>query len=127
VSGPHANSVRALFAGTPLDARLVDGDPYRASAVKMAYAAWTKGSGALLLAVRALAEAEGIAPVLLAEWALSQPTLADRATGAARSAESKGWRWVAEMEEIAATMAAADLPDGFHNAAADIFRRYESS
>jgi hypothetical protein len=28
------------------------------------------------------------------------------------------------MEEIAATMAAAGLPDGFHQAAAEIFRRY---
>jgi predicted dinucleotide-binding enzyme len=35
----------------------------------------------------------------------------------------KGWRWVAEMEEIAATMTAAGLPDGFHRAAAEIFRR----
>jgi 3-hydroxyisobutyrate dehydrogenase-like beta-hydroxyacid dehydrogenase len=123
LSGPHAPAVRALFAGTPLDARLVEGDPYRASAVKMAYAAWTKGSGALLLAVRALAEAEGVAPVLLAEWELSQPALADRAAGAARSAATKGWRWVAEMEEIAATMAAANLPTGFHSAAAEIFRQ----
>ncbi len=127
LSGPDADLVQALFAGTPLDARIVDGDPYRASAVKMAYAGWTKGSGALLLAVRALAEAEGVAPVLLAEWELSQPALADRLAGAARSAQSKGWRWVAEMEEIAATMAAADLPDGFHRAAADIFRRYEGN
>ena len=43
--------------------------------------------------------------------------------GAARPAPAKGWRWVAEMEEIAATMAAAGLPDGFHQAAAEIFRR----
>jgi hypothetical protein len=31
---------------------------------------------------------------------------------------------VAEMEEIAATMAAAGLPDGFHQAAAEIYRQY---
>jgi hypothetical protein len=36
---------------------------------------------------------------------------------------AKGWRWEAEMTEIAAAMAAAGLPDGFHLAAADIFRR----
>jgi Domain of unknown function (DUF1932) len=30
---------------------------------------------------------------------------------------------VAEMEEIAAAMAAAGLPDGFHRAAADVYRR----
>jgi len=42
---------------------------------------------------------------------------------AARSAGAKGWRWVAEMEEIAASMAAAGLPEGFHQAAAEIYRR----
>jgi hypothetical protein len=35
----------------------------------------------------------------------------------------KGWRWVAEMEEIAGSMAAAGLPPGFGEAAAEIFRR----
>ena len=94
-----------------------------ASAVKMAYAAWTKGTAALLLAARALASAEGVQDALLAEWALSQPDLAQRTPGAARSAALKGWRWVAEMEEIADSMAAAGLPRGFHQSAAEIFRR----
>ena len=95
-----------------------------ASAVKMAYASWTKGSAALLLAVRALARAEGVEETLLAEWAISQPGLADRSARAAGSAAAKGWRWIAEMEEIAATMAAAGLPEGFHQAAAEIYRSF---
>ena len=60
---------------------------------------------------------------LLAEWALSQPALAARSEGAAASAAAKGWRWVAEMEEIAASMTAAGLPAGFHEAAANIYDR----
>ena len=122
LSGDRAAEIQALFEGSAVDARLV-APPGTASAVKMAYASWTKGSAALLLAARALARAEGVEPALLAEWTLSQPSLADRAQGAARSATTKGWRWVAEMEEIAASMAAAGLPDGFHQAAAEIFRR----
>ncbi len=90
----------------------------------MAYASWTKGSAALLLATRALARAEGVEAVLLEEWALSQPGLEKRWDGADRSAAAKGWRWVGEMEEIAAAMAAAGLPEGFHQAAADIYRAY---
>ena len=89
----------------------------------MAYAAWTKGTAALLLAARGLARAEGVEDALVAEWAMSQPSLEDRSRAAADSAAVKGWRWVAEMEEIAASMAAAGLPDGFHQAAAEIFRR----
>jgi 3-hydroxyisobutyrate dehydrogenase-like beta-hydroxyacid dehydrogenase len=123
LSGEQAQTVRRLFDGTPLDARVIGGGAWSASAVKMAYAAWTKGTAALLLAARSLARAEGVEGALLAEWELSQPGLADRSEGAARSATTKGWRWVAEMEEIAATMAAAGLPDGFHQAAAEIFRR----
>ncbi len=40
-------------------------------------------------------------------------------------AAAKAWRWVAEMEEIAATFEAAGLPDGFHRAAAEVYRRLE--
>ncbi len=124
LSGPAAGEVSALFAGTVLDARVVPGDPYAASAVKVAYAAWTKGSAALLLAARGLAEAEGVGDVLLAEWELSQPALQARYRAAQQSAAAKGWRWIAEMEQIAQAMAADGLPAGFHLAAADIYREY---
>jgi 3-hydroxyisobutyrate dehydrogenase-like beta-hydroxyacid dehydrogenase len=118
-----ARTVHDLFAGTALEPRLVAGPATAASAVKMAYAAWTKGSSALLLTARALARAEGVEAALLAEWALSQPQLTRQVERSAGAAVTKGWRWVGEMEEIAQTMASAGLPDGFHEAAAEIFRR----
>jgi len=124
LSGPHAGEAARLFDGSALDARPIAGAPYAASSVKMAYAAWTKGSAALVLASQALASSEGVADVLRSEWELSQPDLDDVARAAARSATAKGWRWVAEMEEIAATMESAGLPAGFHRAAAEVFRRY---
>jgi 3-hydroxyisobutyrate dehydrogenase-like beta-hydroxyacid dehydrogenase len=124
LSGPRAGEIQALFGGTDVDARVVP-PPGTASAVKMAYASWTKGSAALLLAARALARAEGVEPVLLAEWALSQPGLETRWDGADAAAAAKGWRWTGEMVQIAAAMAAAGLPEGFHQAAADMYRRYE--
>jgi 3-hydroxyisobutyrate dehydrogenase-like beta-hydroxyacid dehydrogenase len=123
LSGAEAQTVRGLFDGTSLDSRVLGSGALAASSIKMAYAAWTKGTAALLLAVRGLARAEGVEDALLAEWAMSQPSLQDRSRGAADSAAAKGWRWVAEMEEIAASMAADGLPDGFHQAAAEIFRR----
>jgi 3-hydroxyisobutyrate dehydrogenase-like beta-hydroxyacid dehydrogenase len=123
LSGPDAARVQELFAGTPLQTRIVSGAATAASAVKMAYASWTKGTAAILLAARALARAEGVEDTLLTEWSLSQPQLADQSVRSARSGATKGWRWVGEMEEIAQAMAAAGLPDGFHQAAAEIFRR----
>ena len=123
LSGPRASEVRALFGRSPLDARIVEGPLYAASTVKMAYAAWTKGSSALLLAARALARAGGVERTLLAEWQLSQPDLTAQSERSAAAAAAKGWRWIGEMEEIAASMSAAGLPDGFHEAAAEVFDR----
>jgi 3-hydroxyisobutyrate dehydrogenase-like beta-hydroxyacid dehydrogenase len=129
LSGARAAEVQRMFTGGEVDARVIGSDAspgdawFAASAVKMAFASWTKGSAALLLAARALARAEGVEETLLAEWGTSQPGLAGRSDRAAGSAAAKGWRWVAEMEEIAAAMAGAGLPDGFHRAAAEIYRR----
>ncbi len=123
LSGQDAAQVQQLFAGTALEPRIVAGPLTAASAVKMAYAAWTKGTAALLLTARALAQAEGVEDALLAEWAQSQPHLAAQSARSAGSAVTKGWRWVGEMEEIAQSMSAAGLPDGFHLAAAEVFRR----
>jgi 3-hydroxyisobutyrate dehydrogenase-like beta-hydroxyacid dehydrogenase len=123
LSGPDAAQVQELFGGTPLEVRIVSGAATAASAVKMAYASWTKGTAAILLAARALARAEGVEDILLAEWSESQPQLAGQSDRSASSAATKGWRWVGEMEEIAQSMGAAGLPDGFHQAAAEIFRR----
>jgi 3-hydroxyisobutyrate dehydrogenase-like beta-hydroxyacid dehydrogenase len=117
LSGDRAEDVAQLFAGSVLDARVAP----NASAVKMAYAAWTKGTAAMLLAIRELARRDGVEETLLAEWDLSLPELPDRYDRALRSAEAKGWRWVGEMEEIAATFEAAGLPGGFHRAAAEVY------
>jgi 3-hydroxyisobutyrate dehydrogenase-like beta-hydroxyacid dehydrogenase len=125
LSGQAGPRVAALFQGSPLDAIVVEGGAGAASAVKMAYASWTKGSAALLLAVRALAAAEGVEAALLAEWAISQRDLQGRSESAAKGNARKAWRFVGEMDEIAATFASAGLPAGFHKAAAEIYRRME--
>jgi hypothetical protein len=106
-----------------LEPVILSGSPVAASALKMAYAAWTKGSSALLLGALASARASGVQDALQAEWQRSLPELQDRARRAADSAASKGWRWVGEMHEIAATFTDAGLPPGFHEAAAEMFER----
>jgi 3-hydroxyisobutyrate dehydrogenase-like beta-hydroxyacid dehydrogenase len=123
LSGDETSVVADLFAGTLVEARVVSDDATAASAVKMAFAAWTKGTAALLLSVRAVARAEGVEETLLDEWRTSLPALPEQSRAAARSAVAKGWRWVGEMHEIADTFASAGLPDGFHRAAAEIYRR----
>jgi 3-hydroxyisobutyrate dehydrogenase-like beta-hydroxyacid dehydrogenase len=123
LSGPDAAAVADLFAGTTLDAHVLSSEVGDASALKMVYAAWTKGTAALLLAIRDVARINAVDEALLAEWRLSLPELVEQVPRAERSASAKGWRWVGEMEEIAATFAAAGEPEGFHRAAAEVFRR----
>ena len=76
----------------------------------------------MLLAIRDVARHYGVEEALAAEWRDSVPALPDRLVAAERSAAEKGWRWVGEMEEIAETFAAAGRPEGFHRAAAEVFR-----
>jgi 3-hydroxyisobutyrate dehydrogenase-like beta-hydroxyacid dehydrogenase len=121
LSGGAALDVAALFEGARIEARVIDGS---ASALKMAYASWTKISAALLLAGFSAAGELGVADELVAEWALSQPGLAERLAEARASAEVKGWRWVDEMREIAGTFASVGEPSGFGLSAAEVFSRF---
>lgn len=124
LSGPGADDVALLFDDDALEVVVLDRPVGAASAVKMAFAGWTKATTALAVALRALARAEDVEDAILAEW--------DRSVGGMRVAErsgragpvaAKAWRFEGELHEIADAMAAHDLPDGFHRAAADVYRR----
>ncbi|MEM9035423.1 MAG: DUF1932 domain-containing protein [Actinomycetota bacterium] len=126
LSGARAAEVAERWAGSVLETRIVEGGAGAASAVKMCFAGWTKGTAALLLAVRAVAEAEGVTDDLLGEWATSLPDLIERSERTASATGPKAWRFAPEMDEIAGTFAAVGLPPDFHRAAAEVYRRLES-
>lgn len=123
LSGEEGDEVAALFAGSPVDTHVIGPHPGQASALKMSYAAWTKGTSALLLSVAALARAEGVFEELSSEWDQSIPELRDRVEQLSSRIGSKAWRFVGEMEEIARAYDEAGLPEGFHLAAADLYAR----
>ena len=123
LSGEMATEVAGLWSGSLLETRVVDGAAGAASAVKICFAAWTKGTAALLLAIRSLAKAEAVEPALLAEWATSMPGLAAQAEHAASANAPKAWRFAGELGEIADSFAAHGLPDGFGRAAAEVYHR----
>ena len=118
LSGERAAEVAGLFDGTIVGVRICPD----ASALKMAYAAWSKGTAALLLSIRDVAAFYGVGDELATEWAESQPELLERLPAAERSAAAKGWRWAGEMDEIADTFGTAGAPRGFHEAAAEVYR-----
>ena len=123
LSGKEAEQFATLFKASSLEAIVLDDPPGAASALKVAYAAYTKGTAALLMAIRALAIKEGVDTALQQEWARSIPDLPARADAAIRGNVRKAWRFVGEMEESAATFAEAGLPDGFSRAAATVYSR----
>jgi 3-hydroxyisobutyrate dehydrogenase-like beta-hydroxyacid dehydrogenase len=124
LAGTEAATVADLFTDSRARATVISDQPGAASALKMVYAAWTKGSAALLLAVQQAATAAGVDAELMAEWQTGQSQLPERLARAQRSAMDKGWRWVGEMEEIADFFESLGEPDGFHRAAAEVFRKF---
>ena len=123
LSGDRATEAAAAFAGSMLEANVVSHEIGAASALKVAYAAWTKASAALLLNIRAFAEVEGVSDALLAEWERSQPGVKERSELSAAFSAPKAWRFAGEMRELASSFAEAGLPDGALTGAAEVYDR----
>jgi len=129
LSGPSCQDLAAALAGGNLEVVALDGPTTAASALKMAYAAWTKGSAALLLATRAFAAAAGVEDDLVDAWQRGGPASrtgqdpAAQSELASRTVSPRAWRFVGEMHEIAASFETHGIPSGFHQAAAELYAR----
>ena len=123
LSGPDAPLAAALFAAGPLETNIVGDEIGQASALKMCYAAYSKGSTALLCAIVAAADKLGVSDALNAQWSSNGSDFAEQTERRVRGVTAKAWRFVGEMEEISATLEGAGLPGGFHEAAADVYTR----
>jgi 3-hydroxyisobutyrate dehydrogenase-like beta-hydroxyacid dehydrogenase len=122
LSGAHAEHVAGLLGCPELRAVTLSGPAMGASSLKMAYAAWSKGSAALALTAWALAKSLGVEGALLDEWEESQPELRRLCENAARGA-GRAWRFVAEMDQIAAALDSVHLPTGAAAGAASVYQR----
>ena len=123
LSGGQAAAVASLFSAGPLETVVIGDEVGKASALKMCYAANTKGTTALLCAVLATAESLGVRGELQHQWAREGSHLAETAGPRVQRVTRKAWRFAGEMDEISSTMRSAGLPGGFHEAAASIYRR----
>lgn len=123
LAGKRAEEVADCFTAGLLKA-IVIGDAFgKASALKMCYAAHTKGTTALQCAVGAAAQALGVWEELQRQWEKEESGLDRTVPQKIQRVTAKAWRFSGEMDEIAATFTAAGMPGGFHQAAADIYRR----
>jgi 3-hydroxyisobutyrate dehydrogenase-like beta-hydroxyacid dehydrogenase len=121
LSGPDAPRVTVLGdhgLSTPVQA----GPVGAASAMKMSYAGITKGFTALGAAMMLAATRAGTADALAAEMGVSQPALLKWLTSQMPKMHSKAYRWVAEMEEIAAFIGPDRPGSAFYTEAASLYR-----
>jgi 3-hydroxyisobutyrate dehydrogenase-like beta-hydroxyacid dehydrogenase len=123
LSGKEAGRIADCFSAGPLEVSIVGNEIGKASALKMCYAAYSKGTTALLTSILALAEANGVQAELSTQWERDEPGFSEQAEGRTRRVTAKAWRFAGEMDEIASTFESAGLPGGFHTAAGEIYRR----
>ena len=123
LSGRDAEEIAACFSKGPLETKIVGDEIGKASALKMCYAAYSKGTTALLAAILATSETLGVREELGQHWDMDEPGFSEKANQRIRRVTAKAWRFEGEMHEIAATLSSAGLPNGFHQAAAEVYHR----
>jgi len=120
-SGAHVAAFAEL-AEHGLDVRIVGPEIGQASGLKMCYAAITKGLTALATELLVAGEALGLREPLRAELQQSQGALYGWVERQVPTMPPKAYRWVGEMEEIAATFAHLGLTPRILLGAADLYR-----
>lgn len=123
LSGQSANQIAGLFDGSVTDAIVIGDDIGRASALKMVFAAQTKGFTALLCTVQATAEKLGVRDDLDSEWARRDSNAVAQREQQVRGVTAKAWRFTGEMKEMVDTFESAGLPNGFFLGALDVYER----
>ncbi|RLI34218.1 NAD(P)-dependent oxidoreductase [Candidatus Bathyarchaeota archaeon] len=123
LSGKEAQRVASCFSAGPLETAVIGDSAGKASALKMCYAAYTKGSTALLSAILAVAETLDVREELANQWSRGGSDFAEKTNRRVRGVTAKAWRFVGEMKEIASTFESAGMPGEFHAAAAEVYRR----
>ncbi len=103
--------------------RVLEGPLTAASALKMSYAGITKGFTALGAAMMLAATRGGSAAALKAELAESQPALLGYLTRQTPAMYPKAYRWVAELDEIAAFVGKDHPEHAMLEAAARLYER----
>jgi 3-hydroxyisobutyrate dehydrogenase-like beta-hydroxyacid dehydrogenase len=123
LSGENASQIADCFSNGPLETKIISSEIGKASALKMSYAAYSKGTTALLCAILGAAESLGIREELSQQWDMDESGFSEQVNRRATRVTAKAWRFEGEMKEIAATFHEVGMPRGFHEAAQEIYHR----
>jgi len=123
LSGKDANIIADCFTNGLLETKIIGDEIGKASALKMCYAAYSKGTTALLAAILAAAESLDVRAELYQQWDMDDSNFSELTNRRVTRTTAKAWRFEGEMHEISSTFQEAGLPNGFHQAAAEVFRK----
>jgi putative dehydrogenase len=112
----------AILSAHGLRIRVLEAPIGAASALKMSYAGLTKGFTALGTAMMLAASRAGVSEALARELAESQPHFLKFLQRSVPGMFPKAYRWIAEMEEIAAFAGDVAGGTGTYQGTADLYR-----
>lgn len=123
LAGAKAHQAAQFFSEGPLEIEIIGDEIGKASALKICFAAYTKGTAALLSAILAASNELGVRDELEKQWSRGDTNFTAQTHQRVRHVTAKAWRFEGEMKEIASTLASVSIPAGFHIAAGEIYHR----
>ncbi|MFC7259633.1 NAD(P)-dependent oxidoreductase [Streptomyces lutosisoli] len=128
LSGPgkQVDRIAELFAGTDVRTHVLGGKIGQASALKLAYSSYQKVSRVLAAVAYGAAESYGVEDELLVIAAKRTRSYLVETDYIPKTA-ARAWRWGPELEDAAALLADAGLPDSLMHAAATTLARWDGN
>ncbi|MCX5267439.1 MULTISPECIES: NAD(P)-dependent oxidoreductase [unclassified Streptomyces] len=128
LSGPgeKADRIAELFDGTDVRTHVLGDSIGKASALKLAYSSYQKVSRVLAAVAYGAADTYGVADELLVIAAKRTRSYLVETDYIPKTA-ARAWRWGPELEDAAALLADAGLPDSLMHAAAVTLARWDGN
>ncbi|MGW2511695.1 DUF1932 domain-containing protein [Streptomyces scopuliridis] len=122
----QADRIAELFAGTDVRTHVLGDSIGKASALKLAYSSYQKVSRVLAAVAYGAADTYGVADELLLIAAKRTRSYLVETDYIPKTA-ARAWRWGPELEDAAALLADAGLPDSLMHAAAATLARWDGN
>src|SRR5215204_4503323 len=91
LSGRNAGEIAVCFSNGPMETKIIGEEIGKASALKMCYAAYSKGTTALLAATVATAESLGVRNELYKQWDMDDSSFSEQANRRTTRTTAKAW------------------------------------
>lgn len=124
--GKQVDRIAELFAGTDVRTHVLGDNIGQASALKLAYSSYQKVSRVLAAVAYGAAETYGVEDELLVIAAKRTRSYLVETDYIPKTA-ARAWRWGPELEDAAALLADAGLPDSLMHAAATTLARWDGN